>query len=242
MIRLESGDGINEKQLTLLAAASAAYLLFISVVIMFFLPSSVELVDGYMTPVIAFQFAQDTQNLWYMMGDSASAAMHRENSITGLYMDMTYPFGYATMLFFLHLRSYISTYKWALVGVPFALLAIPTDMMENTTMINIVNSLEAGQVSQALFDELYLNTRLKWGTIGLSILVMGVTFYKEQAIKRAVLAGLTSLSVFICFITGPIALAAEFMFMCIGVFFTVVGVMTLLEAGKLLKNQSVSKA
>jgi len=153
---------------------SGAITIVLGLMITMTLPREAELADGFRTPILAFEFAKSDADVRFLSDADSSGKENRDKMIKGHVWDTYFPVAYGLLLFFMLLGLGLKTKKLIWIGLPFALLAILFDLLENQTLMKIVDSLEESKSASEHFNELYIRTWMKWGAIGISILCVGI--------------------------------------------------------------------
>lgn len=146
-----------------------------SLVLLAVFPSKAfRLPHGFMTPIIAFEFIQDKEDVNALFGPADSPV--RGNTIRkmnlGNRLDFGYMILYGSFLFILCLQTYLLTGKrWFLLGGLVSFIVLAADMLENVQLLGITALLAEGNFGEHL-RLLRFFTWLKWGGIVAVFLVL----------------------------------------------------------------------
>lgn len=148
---------------------------------------------GFITPVLAFEFAETEDEVAALLtpvdqpaGDTVRAAMDRVNRLDFLYIAL---YGGCLLAFSLTCaRLSGQRLYYALAALAVAIMA--ADMLENAQLLAITRDLGARPI-EALLARLRLFTWLKWGGLALWFLLMRPYFQRAGRFGR--LLGLVSL-------------------------------------------------
>ncbi len=152
----------------------------VSVISLFIFPqTSPGQIEGFRSPIIAFEFAQTVDEINILFGPNSSpeqADMVRKMD-QGNTLDYLYMLLYSGFLFSFALVSVKqSGKKWLYLGAVLAVLALVGDAVENVQLLTITANLQSGDFLEAL-ARLHWFTWLKWGSLALYFLVMSVWFW-----------------------------------------------------------------
>lgn len=133
-------------------------------------------IAGIRSPIIAFEFAQTVEEIETLFGPVGSperaalvAAMDRGNWLDFLYMLL-----YSAFLASFAIQAARQTGKtWLYAGAALALVALIGDVLENVQLLAITAKLDSGAFTLEL-TRLYWFTWLKWGSLALYFLLVGV--------------------------------------------------------------------
>lgn len=222
-----------DNKLMYAAAACGVSTLILGIILLVIFPSSAELREGFKTPIIAFEFAKTDSDLRFLSGASEQSIENRERMDLGHLWDMVFPFAYGGFIALLLVQIARTNKRFAWTGVVVALMIIPFDINENRVMLDITSALEAGLPVEALLIELNIATWLKWGAIGISVAILSVGLFTQQRYFLALVGGLTSTGIAVCFITDALPIIAEIMSMITFLLFIVLTINTLSIARRL---------
>ena len=203
-------------------------------------PTSADLPEGFRTPIIAFEFAKVEADLGYMAGDNPEAVANRQKMDAGMQWDMFFPIAYAALLGLLLLDLAFRGHTIAWPGIAVAVLIFPFDIYENLTLLEITRALDASAATEAILERLQLATWLKWGAIAITMAVLSVALFVDKQKAFAILAGITAMSIAVCWLSGSNPLAAEIMSGLSSVFFLAFSVKAGLMAWREIKAVSVN--
>ena len=174
--------------------------------------------DGFITPVVAFEFAESAAEVATLFEpEGSAAAMDRLNRWDFLFMAL-YSLFLTTFALAAALDSGRFTLWFAAALAPLILLA---DVMENVQLLNLTTQLSLGGGMESALDRLHLFTWLKWGGLAVYFLLIGNYFREQSGIWRFVwvLAGAPAILALWAFLRrGP---THELMALSIGILFLV---------------------
>lgn len=160
-----------------------------SAVLLTVFPSKASrLPHGFMTPIIAFEFIQDKDDVDALFGPADSPV--RENTIRkmdlGNRLDFGYMILYGSFLFIFCLQTYLLTGKrWFLLGGLASFAVLAADMLENVQLLGITALLAEGNFDGHL-RLLHLFTWLKWGGIVAVFLILLPFFIREGRFGKVI--------------------------------------------------------
>lgn len=207
------------KVITFAAALSGLATVVLGLILFLTFPISADLPEGFQTSIIAFEFAKIEADLTYMAGDSSEARLNRQKMKTGMQWDMVFPIAYAGLLALLLLELAVRGHSIAWLGVVATTLIYPFDINENLIMLEIISALDTSTVTVVLLNNLQLATWLKWGAIAAAIAILSVGLFKDKQFGFAALAGVTAISILVCWLSGASPVIAEIMSGLLVVFF-----------------------
>ncbi len=151
--------------------------------------------DGFMTPVLAFEFVQSRQEVEALFGEPQSdfrttmvAAMDLGNRLDYIYMVLytAFLFGFSITCARITRRG---RYRW---GAFVSVLVLAGDAMENLQLFGITRKLSEGGFEREL-QLLHYFTWLKWGGLALIFLILVPYFFNGNLTSKLIsLVGLTS--------------------------------------------------
>lgn len=202
---------VGARKLLHLTSFFGALTLALAIILLIIFPSYVELADGYVTPIIAFEFAKNEADLVFLSGESAAAIQNRLLMDLGHKWDMIFPFAYAGFLALLIARlQEVKTIRlYALLGV--SLSIIPFDLYENSILLDITGALSNGKSVKEQLHALALATWLKWGAIGMSFGALCLLFFQRKKFVAATICASAASSVLICWLSNTTPVFAEVM-------------------------------
>lgn len=198
---------------------SGVAVIILSLIILSILPASAELAEGFFTPIIAFEFAQFESDLGFLSGDDQDSVANRQKMDEAHQWDMIFPVAYGFFLAFILLGQVSDGYQIAWLGVPFALLAIPFDILENLALIDITTALNQNLFSTELLNSLYLRTWLKWGSIALAIFTIAIVAIQKKEYLSGAVGIAVALLAGIGFLSGSVPIFVELMSLSVSIFF-----------------------
>lgn len=165
----------------------------IAVVMTFILPMQTQLGtpmrQGFLTPIIAFELAQFSQDLAFITGNEASTSVLIAKFYHGLKWDMLFPFLYGSFILLLLIKALRLEKNKAIttkIGALFALIIPVTDIAENMAMLNILDAMSNEEsITDSLLMCLHITTWLKWFCIAFSFGFLMLHFYRnKQLVQR----------------------------------------------------------
>lgn len=191
-------------------------------------PQKAEIPAGFQSPIIAFEFARSEADIAYLIGDSEISEQNRAGMRAGHRWDMVFPFAYAGLLFALTLLHSPKSRRRT-IALLACVLIVPLDINENLVLLGIVDAAQWGGLTQALFDQLYIATWLKWGTIAVAVAFLAVAYAQQSKWLRCVLASAYTLLALAALTFNSPAQLVELMALFLGVFFLVAFLQMLYE-------------
>lgn len=210
--------------------------LLLGLVILFTFPSSAELPEGFRTPIIAFEFAKTEGDLAFLSGSSDISQLNRKQMDAGHFWDMGFPVAYGGFLALLLLYMAKDGYRFAWLGVFFALSIIPFDIHENLILLQITHALEHSAAIDTLLVKLHTATWLKWAAIGVCAAVLAVAFAAKKQYLSALVSALAALAIAACWISNSAPVMAEAMSTIIFIFFLFLTVSVCVQSWKIVKD------
>ena len=101
---------------------------------------AVPLVDGFRTPILAFEFATQASDLDFLQGEAGAEMRAHMRHVQ--FLDWFFPLAYAGMAASFFMGMALRGNFLALIGVGLALATIPADWQENATMNGILDEIE----------------------------------------------------------------------------------------------------
>jgi len=165
--------------------------LFIGVALSFVYPlPTASLPAGFHSPVLAFEFAHSTEDVYQIFGQEANAQqagirykMDLGNTIDFLFMVVYSSF----LMFFFRLASRDRKRRLFYVGVFFAFIALVSDIYENIQLFQISAKLNKVPFENELLL-LHYSTWTKWGSLAISFLIARFYLVKEDNLYARCLA------------------------------------------------------
>lgn len=172
-------------------------MIIISVVIMYFnTVITGPLADGFITPIIALEFMNNTQDLTSFFNIDTVDSLRFSLNI-GNQIDFGYMFSYGLFALMCGRLMYIETKVKALwLSFPLVALIITADAFENLNIAEILLMKEY-QNAGLILDQLQLFTWLKWGS--LSALMLLYSVYYLQGNWWKIIIGIVLASTFILY-------------------------------------------
>lgn len=201
--------------------------ILMSIVLLAVFPSRMHSeVEGFSTPIIAFEFAGTPEEVYRLFGrepsqerDAMAGAMDRGNRLDFAYMVL-----YSLFLFlFSILSARESGTRFLYLGAALSVVALGGDILENIQLLGITENLATGDFQEEL-RRLSFFTWQKWGAIAGVFLVLIAYFRKGGFFARLIAAwgGVTVLLAILSFIHRSVvnevfslAVALQFLFMII---------------------------
>jgi hypothetical protein len=135
---------------------------------------------GFLTPVLAFEFAADAQEVEQIFGppgegrEVAMASMDRVNRLDFVYIGL-----YGLTLFTFALTIARMTGRWYFYAAAvLALVVMAADVMENVQLLGITRSLGVASIEETL-ERLSFWTLVKWRGLALALLLLVPYFRRE---------------------------------------------------------------
>ena len=175
----------------ILAGMIGICVIITSIVMLTVFPNKVQkLPEGFITPIIAFEFIQTPQEVLDLFGPVESErhqelvkAMDLGNRIDFLYMVL-----YNTFLFvFCWKVSMITGRKVYLLGSLMACVILAGDFLENIQLLKITSHLDSGSFTPQL-ALLRIFTWQKWGGMVVAFLILLPYFLKGGILSRVIAA------------------------------------------------------
>ena len=175
-------------------------------------PGAAPMADGFVTPILALEFARSADELAFVQGEGAAAL--RAFLVHTQSLDRFFPLAYAGMaaMFFLALglRRPGRWLAWAALAV--ALVAIGADWAENRVIGRLLAELAAGDEPRArLLAALHGHTWIKWGLIGLYAALFSVLMWQDKRRLLAIPGAVAALAIAVTWISGSNGQVAEIM-------------------------------
>ena len=150
-------------------------LLLISILLLFVLPNKApEMVEGFFTPIIAFEFARTSFEVKQIFGEFGTDIYDKMISLMklGNQLDFIFLIIYSFFLFSFVFTIYkITKSKFFLIPLVLSIVILFADFFENIQLLSIIDKLQSENINEELY---YLNifTWLKWGGIALYFLLL----------------------------------------------------------------------
>ena len=204
-------------------------MVLVSLRMMTIFPTQAPLPDGFTSPIIAFECAQSSQDIAYLLCDSNSAVEYRTLMRDGHRWDMLFPFTYAGFLFMLLLGFHRKRQTHSTVAMVLVLLIIPFDINEKLHLLAILDLAQQHPLFadhfpvqfNYLFTDLYVATWLKWGAIALVVLMLAIHYVQKRHWILAVTAIVHVSFAMACFATASKPILAEAIAVTLSLFFLV---------------------
>lgn len=179
---------------------------------------------GFITPVIAFEFAESGEEVYRLFESDGSAdAMNRVNRWDFLYMTL-YSLFLATFALAAGRRTGRAIFY---VAAALALVILYADALENIQLLGLTLQMEVGGRLTAMLDRLHVYTWLKWGGLALYFVLLAGYFRGLAGRWRSVwlVAALPALLAVVAFFRR--GLPNELLALSIGVMFLLLTVYAL---------------
>lgn len=157
-----------------------------------------ELPDGLISPIIAFEFAFDEQEVNTIFSDEQGINPSKVDVMRSLlYADFLFMACYSLLVVFLFLQSFSQeTNKLFLLGVFLGFFMWAGDAWENILLLRILDGLPAGY--QQHIDQLIWVTWLKWGTFPFAFALLVFAWRENKFLSRAMFVVAVASLVFSC--------------------------------------------
>lgn len=207
---------MNQLQTAALGCGFA--MILITIIMMNAFPQSADLPEGYTSPIIAFEFARSESDIAYLIGQQQASVENRQGMRNGHQWDMIFPFAYAGLLFALLLQFYPKG-RARLIALLSCALIVPFDINENLVLLGIVDAAQGGDLSQGLFDTLYVATWLKWGAIAVAVGFLAIAYARGKNWLLAIAGAAYSVLAAACLLLNSPPQLIELMTLVLSVFF-----------------------
>lgn len=171
----------------LFPAAIGVVVIIMSVVLLFVFPRNApQLPPGFMSPIIAFEFAETEAEVKGLFGEEGSAAFTRNTNAMnkGNELDYIYMILYSLFLLMFCIRLYWQTGESFFLLVAFlSPLILAGDVLENIQLLSITRKIYHQSIAVEL-AQLHLWTWIKWGGLSLSFLCLSPFFIKNGGLSR----------------------------------------------------------
>lgn len=183
------GSTNNRKRPFLLAGLMGIPVVITSVILLIVFPSRVpKLPEGFITPIIAFEFVRTPQEVMDLFGQAGSPerqelvrAFDLGNRIDFLYMVL-----YTAFLFvFCQRVAFTRERKVYYLGCALSAAALLGDFLENMQLLSITSRLDTGVFERQL-EMLRIFTWQKWGSIALVLLLLSPHFLQGATFSRII--------------------------------------------------------
>lgn len=184
------------------------YILLLVVLLGIFPPGAPGLPDGYVTPVIAFEFARTPEDVRAIFDITPADAREAyiEKMDRGNRLDFAFMVVYSLFLFLFSIKCYEAKgSKILLMGAFFSVSALAGDIIENIQLLGITENLAVGTFQGHLYL-LHIFTWIKWMSICLVFAVLSLYFYSGTVFSKILsLFGVLALAAGIAaFFMGPV--------------------------------------
>lgn len=165
------------------------------ILLMIFPSRASKMPDGFITPVIAFEFIRTPAEVFQLFA-STSGTVQRDMVAAmdlGNRLDFVYMVLYSAFLLVFSVRcAQLSSKKVYYLGAVIAVVVLAADVMENIQLLGITASLDTGDFEQYLI-RLHLFTWIKWGGIAAIFLVLFFWFARGGMFSKIIgMGGLIS--------------------------------------------------
>ena len=149
-----------------------------------------ELPEGFVTPIIAFEFIQTPEEVYLLFGSQRTE--QREMMVhamdLGNRLDFIYMILYSGFLFALCMNIFRQTHqKLFAAGMVLAAVVLLGDFLENLQLLGITANLDTGDFLGEL-ERLRLFTWQKWGGLCLIFAVLAPYFFKGRIFSKIIAA------------------------------------------------------
>ncbi|TGL40376.1 hypothetical protein [Leptospira perdikensis] len=198
--------------------------LFVSLIGLFMYPSQAALSEGFRTPVIAFEFAQSTEDLKFLTGNEEVTKKLRSEMRVGQKLDIFFPFLYAGFMFFLVFSEIkkINPFTW--LGFVISIIIVPCDLYENYIMDQILFRLDRLEDFRDLLSHLEVATWWKWGAIAIVMFVLSSIYFSTKQWFNGMISFFPGVAIFCTWISGSNGYVAEVMMIFVSFFFIYFGI------------------
>jgi hypothetical protein len=161
--------------------------IIMSIILMFVFPSrSPSMIEGFLTPIIAFEFIQSPEEVFQLFGPANSP--ERETMIRtmnrGNYLDFIYMLLYSSFLFAFSITcAKVTGKKFFYTGALISVIVLIGDFLENVQLLEITSKLQTGNFEDNLFY-LKIFTWQKWGGIAAIFIVLATYFIRGTVFER----------------------------------------------------------
>jgi hypothetical protein len=163
--------------------------MMMSILLLFIFPSKApSLPEGFLTPIIAFEFIQTKAEVMEIFGgenitmrNEMVRAMDLGNRLDYVYMCL-----YSVFLMIVSVTcARLSKNKYYYAGAVLALVALAADALENAQLLGITANISTGNFDSQL-RLLHLFTWIKWGGIALIFLTLSPWFLKGNRFSKII--------------------------------------------------------
>ena len=173
-----------------------------SIVLLMVFPSKAPwMMDGFFTPIIAFEFVQSQSEVCRLFGlsDSVDQLSMTQSMIRamdfGNRLDYIFMVLYSSFLFFFSFVCAKNTgQRYYYAGSMMAFVILVTDALENIQLLRITAKITSQDFGKELFF-LHCFTWIKWGGITVVFLILAPYFFKGRTYSKVIAA--TGISSFI---------------------------------------------
>ena len=144
--------------------------------------------DGFLTPIIAFEFIQTKAEVYQLFVNTDGSVHHSmiDAMDLGNRLDYIYMVLYSSfLLLFCVTCAKLSEKKFYYIGVAISLLVLAGDAMENVQLLSITSGIEFGDFDTQL-NFLYLFTWIKWGGIVAIFLILMPWFARDGKFSKII--------------------------------------------------------
>lgn len=138
--------------------AFAAATVVLAVLLTVLSPAVSDLPDGWITPVMALEFAQVWSDVAWLSDPEVAAAVFLIHRV-----DTFFPMAYVGVMA-LHVGRTPGLMGRVAAGI--ALAAVPADLYENHVIVGLTQAIQSGAAPDPWLASLPLATSVKWGLIG----------------------------------------------------------------------------
>ncbi|MFC1850595.1 hypothetical protein ACFL27_10420 [candidate division CSSED10-310 bacterium] len=149
------------------------------------------IMDGFITPIIAFEFIETRQEVFQLFGPRNSPVQSEMVSRMNLgnYLDFVYMLLYSLFLAALSLKcARQAGNKIFYAGVPLSVFVLGGDFLENLQLLGITSKLQTGNFESELYY-LHIFTWQKWGGIALIFVLLGPYFMSGNLYSKLIALG-----------------------------------------------------
>lgn len=201
------------------ATGAGLLTILLGIIIVLIMPVSANVSEGFRTPIIAFEFAETADDLAFLSDSDPDGPANRDKMDRGHRWDMLFPVAYGIFLASLLVQAAQAGFWPVWWFVPFALLAIPFDIWENTLLVSITDSLRNDGTGEEFLGVLRTATWLKWGAIAVGAAGLGWNSWQKGEYWSAGLAIVTGLVTAVAWMLGSQPFWVELMATLVFIFY-----------------------
>ena len=162
-----------------------------SIVLLMVFPSKAPwMMDGFFTPIIAFEFVQSQSEVYQLFGlpDSPDQLSMIKAMDFGNRLDYIYMVLYTSFLFFFSFVCAKNTgQKYYYAGSMLSFVILVADALENIQLLRITAKITSQDLGKEL-SLLHCFTWIKWGGITVVFLILAPYFFKGRSYSKVIAA------------------------------------------------------